>query len=588
MVVQIKTTKTSVSDHSALGVFGYWMVLVVAIAFSAPLWAAVTAEVDRNQIYSHETLSLTVVVSGDENGEPDLSALAHAFDVIGQSQSNSFSYINGRMESRRSWMITLAPKSEGRLQIPPIAVGQRQTQPIEIRVLPPSASDDQSQAADIFIEVEVEPKTAYVQSQIAYTVRIFYATELTGGRLSELTLDNAMVERLGDDHAYQRMQDGRRFNVIERRYAIFPQSSGMLEVPAMVFDGSVAAPSQRRSRDPFFDPFGLRATKKVRLKSDAYTIDVKPRPAAAQAQWWLPARDLQLVEQWSEEPPTFRVGEPVTRTVTMQATGLTAAQLPPLPVIQSPDIKAYPDQPVTQNGGNGAWLIGARQEKIALVPAQAGEFTLPAIEVRWWDTAADRERVARLPERVIDVLPGEVTAAPETTVAAEPVRVMDAIPPTEPPSAGVGYWPWLAAFFGCAWLVTLGVLIQQRRPGDPLADRAHRADQQSGQRPAAARKAVQQACDTNDAKATRDALLNWAMINPAWSSVRSLGELAACINDEKATQAIRELDQRLYAQTLDDWSGSACWQAVSPVLQQVKRQKLSGHAGGLPALYPNT
>ena len=573
-----------------------WLAMVFGIMFSPLSLADVTAQVDRDQVRNHETLTLTVVVSGDEQGDPDFSPLVQSFDIVSQFQSNSFNFINGRMESRRSWFVTLAPKEEGVLHIPAIAVGQSQTQPIRVEVLPALSGSNQGQAPDIFLEVDLEPKTAYVQSQIAYTLRIFSATELTSGQLSGLTPDNAIVERLGDDRAYQRMQGGRRYHVRELRYAIFPQSSGTLALPPIVFNGSVAVPAQQQGRNGFPPLFGgglLGASKKVRVQSDVHTIDVKPRPSTSQAQWWLPARDVRLTEAWSDDPPVFRVGEPVTRTITLQATGVTAAQLPPLPAPELPDIKAYPDQPVTQNGSDGVWLIGARQDKIALVPAQAGEFTLPAIEIHWWDTAQDRERIARLPERVINVLPAEGMAMPPVVAevapaVAPPARATDPLPPAAAMPAGAGYWPWLAAFFGCAWLATLAVLIWQRRSGHAADGRGQDNPGQIAHSRAAAYRAVKRACDNNDARAARDALLSWAAANNRLAAMHSLGELANRMADENASRVVRELDKKLYARDAGDWMGSACWEAVHPVLRQSKKPqtKRLGQSR-LPALYPS-
>ena len=605
MVDQRKTATAKISDHPCVAghfsgvrlnwpVIVGWLALVLSVVFSPLSLADVTAQADRDQVRNGETLTLTVVVSGDEQGEPDFSPLVQSFDIVSQSQTNSFSFINGRMESRRSWFVTLAPKEEGVLHIPAVTVGQSQTQPIRVEVLPALAGSDQGQAPDIFLEVDIEPQTAYVQSQVAYTLRIFSATELTSGRLSELVSNDAIVERLGGDRAYQSLRDGRRYHVRELRYAIFPQSSGTLELSPIVFNGSVAVPAQQYGRNGFPAPFGglLGASKKVRVESDAYTIDVIPRPSTSQAQWWLPARDVQLTEAWSSDPPVFRVGEPVTRTITLMATGLTAAQLPPLPAPELPDIKAYPDQPVTQNTSDGVWLIGARQDKIALVPAQAGEFILPAFEIHWWDTAQDRERIARLPERVINVLPAEGTATPpvaaEVAPAVVPAQAADPLPPAATAPASAGYWPWLAAFFGCAWLATLAVLIWQRRSGHAADGRGQDNHGQTARSQAVAYRALKRACDSNDAHAARDALLSWAAANKGPAAAHSLGEVANRMGDENASRAVMELDKKLYARGSDDWAGSACWQAVHPVLRQSKKlQSKRPGQSRLPALYPS-
>ena len=60
------------------------------------------------------------------------------------------------------------------------------------------------------------------------------------------------------------------------------------------------------------------------------------------------------------------------------------------------------------------------------MPQTAGEVTLPAIEVTWWDTTTDQQRTARLEGKTLSVLPtagappavSEVSAAAGSTDAA--------------------------------------------------------------------------------------------------------------------------------------------------------------------------
>jgi len=99
------------------------------------------------------------------------------------------------------------------------------------------------------------------------------------------------------------------------------------------------------------------------------------------------------------------VGEPITRTITIRAEGLSAAQITPLPVPEGNSYRGYPDQPqldelVTLNG-----LVATRAESMALVPNQAGEIVLPAVELFWWDVKSNQQRTARLPSTTLKVSP---------------------------------------------------------------------------------------------------------------------------------------------------------------------------------------
>jgi hypothetical protein len=87
---------------------------------------------------------------------------------------------------------------------------------------------------------------------------------------------------------------------------------------------------------------------------------------------WVPASELTLTEQWPQDPPVFHAGEPLTRTLTLSAKGLTAAQLPPLGGMTVEAFKQYVDQPELDDQTADAGVTGVRREKIAFLPTQPG------------------------------------------------------------------------------------------------------------------------------------------------------------------------------------------------------------------------
>ena len=149
----------------------------------------------------------------------------------------------------------------------------------------------------------------------------------------------AVVEKIGDDKSYDTRRGGKAFNVVERRYAIYPQGSGNLTIEPVVFQGQIS-----NGMSFFSNPFG-RQPRTVVVQSDPITLNVRAIPKTFTGGQWLPARDITLSEEWSQYPLKFKVDEPLTRTITLTARGLTSSQLPELPKWQSPDFKQYPDQP---------------------------------------------------------------------------------------------------------------------------------------------------------------------------------------------------------------------------------------------------
>ena len=562
------------------------------VIFSSLVWAQTpTAELDRQIINEGETVTLTISVPRTNSAvEPDLTPLEKDFDILGHSQSTQVQIINGNTTATTAWQITLSPKRSGDLVVPPVTVDGEQTSALVLQVKTASNAPQTSGEQPIFLEAEIEPREGYIQSQFTYTVRLFYRQEFQSGALSEPSLTDAHLQKLGEDAKYQTQRGGHSYRVIERRYAIFPEHSGKTEISPLIFEGE-AAGGQRSRADPFFDrffndPFFTNPfnTQHLRLRSPSAEITVKPQAAQFQGKWWLPARDLKLSETW--QPEIARVGEPLTRTLILEAKGLTAAQLPDLPLSDITGLKAYPDQPQNQDRQDGQWLIGERQQKIAFVPNQAGEYTLPEIRLPWWDIKQDVLRYAVLPARTIQVLPAanaeDKVQKTEDREQIPSSASSSSLPSSEVAPATLNLWQLLSAALALGWLLTVfGWWVSRRQrvsqppPTAPVESASLKAAKQS----------FKQACFNNDPRQARQALLIW--IRASDGKKRSLSDFAAQLVDPAARAAIEQLDQALYAPSTEPWSGQACWQALTKTLSTRTASPVNLRSP-LPRLYPQT
>ncbi|CAK0781890.1 conserved exported hypothetical protein [Gammaproteobacteria bacterium] len=554
--------------------------------------AAVEARVDRNPVGVDESFTLTLEVDGSTDDEPNLAGLTDDFDIRSRSQSTSLQIINGRSSRKAQWHLTLIPKRAGQLHIPAITVGSEQSRPIDLTVTADRPAQATQPGGDLFIEVSAEPRTVYVQQQVVYTVRLFRTLDLgPGSSLSDPQAGSGdlVVERLGDGSEYQTSRDGRRYAVVERRYALYPQKSGPFTIDPVRFDGSVVERSRGRNNFFMLDPFDQN-TRPRRVHSPALELTVKPVPPGAAKGQWLPARNLQLAQHWSPEPPKFVAGEPVTRTLALIADGLTAAQLPVMSDTSPDGVKQYPDQPTLTDNRDNNGITGTRQEKIALIPTHPGRFTLPPIEIPWWNTATDRPEVARLPAHTIEVLPGAQQApqpaAPAPAVIPTPVPVTpvvephptEAAPPTPAVSSG---WIWLTFALALGWAATAFAWWHQHHRRPPSADTTPLAAncRQTERR-------LEQSCRANDRQAAKTALLAWGQFQWPAHPPASLTALGARVNDSLGL-AIGELDRALYARNgieANNWRGEGLWQAFKNRVVEGRVAEEEEKAGGLAAL----
>lgn len=540
--------------------------------------AAIDVRVDRDPASMEESFQVIFQASGDVDDDPDFSPLDRDFEVLSRAHSSNISIVNGRTSRLRTWTLTLLARREGSLSIPSIAFGKDRSPALPLTVVRGGTAPGKRKpgtgagtgSGEVFLEVEAKPLKTWVQAEVIYTVRLFRSVPTSNATLSDPVVENggAVIEKLGEDRGYDTQVMGRQYEVVERSFAVYPQSSGTITIQPVQFQG-------RAGRMPFslMDPFGPQPQTLVR-QSAPVTIEVAPVPAGSSGGHWLPARQLHFSDAWSKDPPKFRVGEPITRTLTLTANGLTAGQLPEIPAWVPDGFKSYPDQPVLRDARSPAGILGTREEKTALIPSRAGNFKLPEIRMQWWDTTTGKLEQAVLPPRRINVLPAEgvqgsgATGAP--AVAPDSATGPESRQPEaeQTSSAGEGaaaapdqfIWQALSLVFGAGWLLTLLWLWRGR------AGKRHmpspKADSSSG-----AVRDLRQACKAGDAARAKDALLLWARSRWQEDPPVSIGDLQARAGEALSTE-LAALNRALYANGGASWEGQRLWQAFAAEQQQ--------------------
>jgi len=536
----------------------------------------VTATLDRSSVQLGDTVTLNLRVTGANRGVqmPDLQALRQDFDILGSSQNSSLSVINGEASSSLTFGVALRPTHEGTLQIPALNLAGKMTQPLQLEVGPPDPNATAATQQDLFMEAELEPRQAYVGQQLSYVVRLFYANTVSSGAISTPPVDGVELNQLGADLNYDSVRGGRNYHVIERRFALIPQRSGHLEIPAANFQGQAIDPNDPNSF------FGAGST--VSAAAPALSLDVQAAPANWGGKAWLPARALSLtLDGWPGAQDTVRVGQPLNLTMNLQTTGLSFDVLPALSMPALDGAKVYPDKPVTNNRVNGQWLVGSRQQAFAIVPERAGTLIIPATTLKWWDVLTNRMEVAQIPERSLTVLPA-TGGAPVASTSA-PASISSMVPSTTSgapaPRASATPWRWIAMASIGLWLLSVVAwwLWCRHRSAAATVDPA----------PHASARQLQQAflatARGDDAPAQIRCLLAWARAERP--SIQHLGELANALDDARQRAAIDALQQRHYAAASQHGAATD----LAEVFKRgfAWRLSASGEPGSdLPPLYP--
>lgn len=547
--------------------------------------AALTASLERERISAGETVQLLIETDRRVSGWLDTRELEQDFDILGNVSGSQVNIINGQINVKTIWTITLSPRHSGKLTIPSLEIAGERSKTLTLQVDETPSTDTEDSGSVMFIETEMDRQDPYVQGMVLYTARLYYRAKLIEGRLSEPESDNALVYRIGEDQEFDAARDGYNYRVVERQYAIFPQTSGKLVLSAPVLDARIAenSPLNRNRLPDFFggDPLNnmFTVTRPVRIRGKAEVLSVQPRPDEASGSGWLPAEQIELIENWNPQDGAVHVGDPLKRTVIIRARGVTGEQLPDLDPNNVDGFKVYPDQPKIETKDLQHTIEGEKTRSTAFVPIQAGRLTLPAINLHWWDTKNNQSRVAQLPERVVEILPavGSDNARVQSTetMAALTDNAQSSINnETEVQSSAdgdaffdqqnkstadflstqVGIWFWISLLLALLWLATIGLWWRSKRhQSDSISETS--VDTTNQEYFHQAKKHFQSACKANEPRMARRRLLEWSAIHWLDDPPQGLDDLASRIADPKVRAALAELDRSLYHGENHPWDG---------------------------------
>jgi hypothetical protein len=550
--------------------------LLLAVTASA----AVTARVDRPKVDLNESLTLEIVVDDTTDLEPDLTILESDFYVGQVSKLSNTSIFNGEIRRSLTWTVALMPKRTGPQEIPPIPVGQQQSNPVTIIVNEPTNAPPGE--ADVFVTSEVDVEEAYVQAQILYRIRIYRAVATRQPALREPTISGveALFELAGDERQYEAVLNGRAYNVIERVIAFYPQESGEFSISPARFEARVLRDGRITGRKVF--------------ESEAHTIQVLPipepppdYPGAA----WLPARDVKLSEEWSRPPEMLDAGEPVTRRVQLSALGQIETQLPALDVPEVDGLNVYADKPELSRSLEAGGIRGTREDQYAVIGVAGGEIELPGVEVPWWDIEAGEWKVASLPPRILTIRGIEPPAPLGPAVAESAQTGTDAAPTSdgsaEAAIAAVSFWQRATEGLAVLWLLTLAAWWWSSRAA-PRKPRAPRAPKEPPihKRQTQALKAAQKAAGTGDAAGVRAAVLEWGKLQWPDNAPLSIGEFANRV-EAPLSDELRRLSSASYGRQGSEFDGDALASALRSVSVRGERAKAEAREL-LPPLMPPT
>lgn len=416
--------------------------LLLGACLLGPAWVAAAAEPSVRLELSPTTtapgqpVQATVTVTGGVRGFDVELATPSGVSTQRAGTSTNMQYINGDLQSSFQYFFQVVAPTAGTYTLGP-AQAQRggSVYKSNVATLTVTATPVAEQARDggVYLEVEVDNPHPCLGEQVVYTLRLFRPNtrSLRNFQLNEPETAGLWDEVIDGDADAQTMVNGQPYFVHTRRKAYFPTRVGRAEIGVATVTYAEVLPMRRRPRSMFdmFDAFGDRTVAR-RVSSESIALDVQalPPPPPGVAEGTAAVGTFQLQSHVSDT--RARVGDSITFTLTVSGAG-NVRTLPDFDLPDSDAFKVYADVPAITVSPTGTKIEGTREQRIALVPQQAGAVTIPAFTLPVFDPATGIWDTLATAPVTLEVEPGEnqtplvvaADAAGSATVVTPPRRL---------------------------------------------------------------------------------------------------------------------------------------------------------------------
>jgi len=349
-----------------------------------------------------------------------------------------------------------------------------------------SAWAQQAGTPEPILQVTVDPERVVVGQRTTLRIDVLAPNYMTSPpELPGFQVRNAVTRKLQDVNLSDQ-RNGTSYAGVRFEFAIYPQEAGSYAVSDQKIRVKYAAEPPAVREEEIALP---------RVSFEAFIPD-----AAADLNPFLAAGGLTIEQSVKRSSEQLKVGDSVTRTVTMKAEEAPAMLLPPVTFPAVDGLAVYPAEPALQDKTEGRTdaLSATRTDSATYILQKPGDYTLPAIDVRWWNAAEKRVETAHL-----DAVTMQVAANPAVQSAS-----------ADAPRASI--WAALIDLIADHWqLALLAILVITSliwfAPGAVRGIAAyHRRRRQAYlQSEAFAFRRFRQAVRHGDAKAAYFSMLDW-------------------------------------------------------------------------------
>jgi hypothetical protein len=205
------------------------------------------------------------------------------------------------------------------------------------------------------------------------------------------------------------IEDGRALNLVEtigdtdysgirRTYVVTPQTAGTFMLPpARITFGYAAEP-------------GKLTAGAVTLPALRFNVEAAPGSSDGGN---VVAAEVTVTQVLDGDPAALKAGDTIVRTINVRAQGLRAMMIPEPDLSAPAGAKIYRQDPslAEEKDDSGHVVAGTRKDVASYVFSEPGTYSLPAIELSWFDPATATTHIAGVPAVTVSVAPATAPAS---------------------------------------------------------------------------------------------------------------------------------------------------------------------------------
>ncbi|MFM2583068.1 BatD family protein [Vibrio campbellii] len=215
-----------------------------------------------------------------------------------------------------------------------------------------------------------------VNEQVILYIEVATPRWFTGGtRIGSVEIPNVIAKQRNQLATnYTERKGGQTWSRQRWEITLYPQASGQFVIPPVAVGVQVSAPDGSKVAGTLYtQPIKFEASIPSGLLSDDSA--------------WFTATKVSVDQKWTTSNDELKVGDAITRTITINAQDSLSVLLPDLLSNDSTaSYQAYPQPNRLDDKQTRGDYQSSRIEESVYVIQQGGEFTLPEHKFQWWNS----------------------------------------------------------------------------------------------------------------------------------------------------------------------------------------------------------